>query len=289
MRQKKLQDLTIKDNFMFGAVMTDPENCRLFLERALGFPISRVTVSKEKSIVYHPEYKGIRLDVYAQDDHNTHYNVEMQMLKHPALGKRSRYYHSQIDMELLLSGMDYEELPDTYVIFICNFDPFHKKKYCYTFDFVCREDGTISSEEGRHTVFLSTCGENEEDISEPLLKFLKFVKANLKESIEDFGDDYIQRLQDTIRQIKSEREMEERYMILEQMLKDERREGRKEGKNNGIAEGLLSLLEVKFDTIPEELREKIDSMQDFDTLNSWVKIAAKAETMEEFQEKISTL
>lgn len=85
------------------------------------------------------------------------------------------------------------------------------------------------------------------------------------------------------------KEMEERYMILEQMLKDERREGRKEGKNNGIAEGLLSLLEVKFDTIPEELREKIDSMQDFDTLNSWVKIAAKAETMEEFQEEISTL
>ena len=175
------------------------------------------------------------------------------------------------------------------LFFICNFDPFHKKKYCYTFDSVCREDSTISSEEGRHTVFLSTCGENKEDISEPLLKFLKFVKANLKESTEDFGDDYIQRLQDTIRQIKREREMEERYMILEQMLKDERREGRKEGKNNGIAEGLLSLLEVKFDTIPEELREKIDSMQDFDTLNSWVKIAAKAETMEEFQEKISTL
>ena len=296
MRQKKLQDLTIKDNFMFGAVMTDPENCRLFLERALGFPISRVTVSKEKSIVYHPEYKGIRLDVYAQDDHNTHYNVEMQMLKHPALGKRSRYYHSQIDMELLLSGMDYEELPDTYVIFICNFDPFHKKKYCYTFDSVCREDGAISSEEGRHTIFLSTCGENEEDISEPLLKFLKFVKANLKESTEDFGDDYIQRLQDTIWQIKSEREMEERYMILEQMLKDERREGRNEvrrqglseGEKRGIAKSLLSLLEVKFDTIPEELREKINSMQDFDTLNSWVKIAAKAGTMEEFQEKIST-
>lgn len=26
--KKTLQDLTIKDNFMFGAVMTDPENCR---------------------------------------------------------------------------------------------------------------------------------------------------------------------------------------------------------------------------------------------------------------------
>lgn len=26
--KKTLQDLTIKDNFMFGAVMTDPENCK---------------------------------------------------------------------------------------------------------------------------------------------------------------------------------------------------------------------------------------------------------------------
>lgn len=31
-------------------------------------------------------------------------------------GKRSRYYHSQIDMELLLSGSGYEKLPNTYVI-----------------------------------------------------------------------------------------------------------------------------------------------------------------------------
>ena len=152
-------------------------------------------------------------------------------------------------------------------------------------------DGTIPSEEGRHTIFLSTCGENAEEISEPLLRFLKFVKANLKESTEDFGDDYIQRLQDTIRQIKSEREMEERYMILEQMLKDERREGRRqglsEGEKRGIAKSLLSLLEVKFDSVPGELREKISSTQDFDILDSWFKIAAKAESMEEFRKKIS--
>ena len=53
MRQmKRLQELTIKDNFMFVAVMLDEENARLFLERALGFSISRVDVSREKSIVY---------------------------------------------------------------------------------------------------------------------------------------------------------------------------------------------------------------------------------------------
>lgn len=32
MKQKKsIQDLTIKDNFMFGAVMLNPENCRIHM------------------------------------------------------------------------------------------------------------------------------------------------------------------------------------------------------------------------------------------------------------------
>ena len=80
-RKKQLKELTLKDNFMFGAVMMEEENCKRFLELALGFPIERVEVSKEKSIVYHPEYKGVRLDVYAKNEHNTRYNVEMQVAK----------------------------------------------------------------------------------------------------------------------------------------------------------------------------------------------------------------
>ncbi len=117
--------------FMFGAVMMDEENCKGLLERVLEIPIERVEVSREKSIVYHPEYKGVRLDVYAKDEYQSHYNVEMQVERKAALGKRSRYYQSQMDMELLLSGEDYSELPNTYVIFICDFDPFGEEKYRY--------------------------------------------------------------------------------------------------------------------------------------------------------------
>ena len=64
---KTLKQLTIKNNFMFGAVMCDEDNCKGLLERVLQIPIDHVEVSKEKSIAYHPEYKGVRLDVYAQD------------------------------------------------------------------------------------------------------------------------------------------------------------------------------------------------------------------------------
>lgn len=74
-RKKQLKELTIKDNFMFGAVMMDEENCKGLLERVLQIPIDHVEISKEKSIVYHPEYKGVRLDVYAKDENQTRLSV----------------------------------------------------------------------------------------------------------------------------------------------------------------------------------------------------------------------
>ncbi len=82
----------------------------------------------KRGIVYIPEYKGIRLDVYIKDDKNRHFNVEMQVAN-TEIFKRSRYYHSQIDMELLSTGIDYEQLPESYVIFICDFDPIGLGKY----------------------------------------------------------------------------------------------------------------------------------------------------------------
>ena len=99
MKQRKtLKEITIKNNFMFGAVMCDPENCKELLELVLQIPIERVEVSKEKSIVYHPEYKGVRLDVYARDENHTHYDVEMQTTMKPAIGKRARYYRFLCDI-----------------------------------------------------------------------------------------------------------------------------------------------------------------------------------------------
>ena len=296
-RKKQLKELTLKDNFMFGAVMMEEENCKRFLELALGFPIERVEVSKEKSIVYHPEYKGVRLDVYAKNEHNTRYNVEMQVAKKAELGKRVRYYHGQIDMELLLIGSDYTELPEVYVIFICDFDPFGKKKYRYTFTKQCEEEPGAQLQDGCKSIFLSTRGENDREVPGELVSFLNFVKADLSESETDFEDDFVEKLQNTIRRIKSNREMEERFMIFEEMLRDERAEGKAEGiaegKAEGIAEGkteavLEMLLELMNDLgeIPDELRNRITSEKDLETLKKWHRLAARSESLDEFLKKM---
>lgn len=60
MKKKTLKELTIKNNFMFGAVMCDEDNCKEFLEMVLQIPIERVEVSKEKSsLLPQPDRYGI--------------------------------------------------------------------------------------------------------------------------------------------------------------------------------------------------------------------------------------
>ncbi len=117
-KRKTIQELTITDDFMFGAVMANEDNCRELLEMILEIPIDKVEVNREKSLIYNPEYKGIRLDVFAREESGTRFDVEIQVRSTPVL-KRSRYYHSQMDMEMLLSDTDYTQLPDSYVIFLC--------------------------------------------------------------------------------------------------------------------------------------------------------------------------
>ena len=288
MRQiRRFQDLTIGDNYMFGAVMMENDNCRQLLERVLDMPISRVEVIKEKSMIYHPECKGVRLDVYAKDDKNTHYDVEMQLLKRDALPKRSRYYHSQMDMELLASGAKYEKLPNTYVIFICDFDPFAEEKYRYSFQNVCKETGKNLGD-GAETIFLNTRGKNPDEVSEELVSFLEFVRAGQDGNSEVFEDTYVTRLQNTIRQIKENRGKERQYMMWQELIDDAKEEGRQEGLQEGrqgMREPMIVLLKStlsRFGTLSDEVVKRIDQETDMDKISAWAQLVAKAESLEDF-------
>ena len=266
---------------MFGAVMMDEDNCKGLLERVLEMPIERVEVSKEKSIVYHPEYKGVRLDVYAKDTKQTRYNVEMQVKKKSALGKRSRYYQSQMDMEMLLAGEEYTELPNTYVIFICDFDPFGEEKYRYTFQVSCKESSKVDLEDGRKIVFLSTYGKNESEVPKELVTFLKYVKEDLEGSEKEFHDSYVEQLQKFVRKVKENREMEERLMVFEEMLKEEYAAGQIEERKE-----ILLLFLQNLGTVPEALCSQIQNQQDLEVLKQWTQLAFQSKSVEEFSAKI---
>lgn len=92
-------------------------------------------------------------------------------------------------------------------------------------------------------------------------------------------------LQESVREVKGNREMGERFMIFEEMLKDERAEGLAEGRAEGRIDVLCQILK-ELGEIPYELRNRIKVEKDLNVLSSWVKVAAKAESMEDFIQKI---
>lgn len=286
-RRKTLQELTFKDNFMFAAVMLDEENAKGVIERALDILVDHVEISYEKSIVYNPEYRGIRLDVYLKDDKNRHFNVEMQVANTEIL-KRSRYYHSQIDMELLSTGIDYEQLPETYVIFICDYDPIGLRKYKYTRCQMIEEDRDYHYDDGSYTIFLSTVGTNEDEVSKDLVNFLKYVGAELEESQNDYSDEFVKRLQKSVEKIKFDREMGRRYMLFEELMKEEYNAGKAEGQEE-VAKSILIELLCEIAPVSDNLKGRISSIKVLEDVMHLTIKAAKADSLDMFEKELEKM
>ena len=72
MKQKKpkaLKDLNLLDRFLFSEVMDDPGTCRAVLEIILGKDIQlKENVQSEKELHTLPTFRGIRMDVWGQDE-----------------------------------------------------------------------------------------------------------------------------------------------------------------------------------------------------------------------------
>lgn len=129
---KKYEELDITDPFIFAKVMSEKELCKPLLENILNIKIRDIVyVDYEETIQMTAKSKGIRLDIYVEDDNNTVFNIEMQTTTYKELPKRSRYYQGIIDLNMIEKGESYDILKESYVIFICTFD-FLKKEEVFT-------------------------------------------------------------------------------------------------------------------------------------------------------------
>ena len=132
---KSFDELTFTDDFIFHKVMTQNEHiCKKVIELCIGRKVNRIRYKDgQKSLKPSPEGHGIRLDVYLEDDLQTLYDIEMQTSYHKFIGKRIRYYDSVMTINSLESGKQYEKLPNSYIIFICLYDPFGMGRAVYEF------------------------------------------------------------------------------------------------------------------------------------------------------------
>lgn len=231
---KDWQDLTIQDDYMFKLIMSRKRICKKMLEKILRISIDDlVYIEDEKSMKTSYDSKGVRLDVYVKDDKHTVYNIEMQVRKpeNEGLYKRTRYYQSMIDGDLLKAGVDYNELNPTYIIFICPFEPFHEGRHMYTFRNYCTEDKDIELQDGTVKLFLNTKG-TMDDVEPDVKAFLEYVDGVMS------PDEFVQEIDEAIRNVKMQESERVRYMTYTLKLKEERKIGHEAGFREGMEKGI---------------------------------------------------
>lgn len=228
------ESLGISNDFMFGKIMQDAELCKELLQRILpDLEIDHIEYPEaQKSIRTDVDAKSVRLDVYVRDGKGTIYDIEMQVVDTKELPKRSRYYQSMIDLQLIDKGEYYKKLKPSYIIFIFPFDLFEKGRHIYTFENICKEDNSVFLKDGAIKIFLNA-DSDQDDVSKGLKAFLDYVAGKKTE------DDFVQRLEEAVEQARKNREWRHEYMTLLMRDQENIEKGMEKGKIEGRAEEII--------------------------------------------------
>lgn len=284
---KTLQELNLTDDFLFDVATEELENCKAIIELTTGLRLKSLKWKSGQKVIHNlPGKRGVRLDFIAESEDGRIFDVEMQNRNEGNIPKRTRFYQALIDAPILKSGeRGFDKMNPLYIIIICNYDPYGKKKYCYTFDNQCKEVPGLRLGDEVTKLLLSTKGENKEDVSKELVDFLHYVTESNENGLSDECDERLKRLHESIREIKASADMEVEYMKMEERERIIRDEGKQIGIINGKIESVLELLEDKGE-VPEKVKAEIFAETDPEVLKKWLRLAAKSETIEEFCKEI---
>ncbi len=134
------------------------------------------------------------------------------------------------DLNMLKRGEKYDELKDSYTIFICLFDLFDLGLPVYTFENTCIEVPGLKLEDGTTKVFVNAYGTSD-DMSEEMKQFLHYITNGTVES------EFTKKLDKAVKKVKTHKEWRSDYMKLSLVLMEEREEGKEEGREEGIGIG----------------------------------------------------
>lgn len=246
--KSNFDNLTIQNDFLFKKVMENKRICKRLIEEILQIQIETLTfVEVEKTMDIYQSSKGIRMDVVAQDEKHTRYNIEMQaadvinLRTHESLlPKRTRYYQAVMDMDMLQKGQSYDELAATYIIFICGFDCFAQGEYVYTFRRTCQEDERVVLPDDTTILFLNAMGTHG-DVTAHTKNFLQYVREHI------VVDEFTGEIDNEIMRIKNDKKLRGEYMKYEMNLHDERMLGYQQGREEGVKSSIIGMIQEGMD------------------------------------------
>ena len=185
--------------------------------------IEKITyLSSQNTVTANSGAKTVRLDVLVKDGSGTSYDIEMQVGNEYNIAKRMRYYQAALDVAFLDKGYSYKALNESFIIFVCLFDPIGSNKAVYTFENICVEDKSIPLRDGTKKIILNANSFRTADNKE-LQGFLQYVKTG------KVTTSYTRRIEQMIQTVKRNEQLRKEYHILPAVLMDAFDEGEARG------------------------------------------------------------
>ena len=228
--EEKWENAGLENNFIFYHVFhNNPDLCKMLLEILLKIEIDHIEMHNEETIIVDYEAKGVRLDVYAKNETQA-FNLEMQVADTKDLTKRIRYYQALIDVDCLKSGELYNNLKDSYVIFICMKDIFGMGLPVYRFENLCSENINLSLNDKTYKYFFiaPNCDKLTDKKQFAFFNFLTYKKQE---------DPFTEKLAQLTQNAKINLQVRNKYMEYERLKAYARLDGLAEGRAEGLEEG----------------------------------------------------
>ena len=175
-RRAMVSQFNLMDDTFFSVVMEDKAACEYLLSELLGKKI-RVIENKTQYSIRNIENHSIILDALVEDENHDLFDVEVQSDSERRYHERRlRYYRTAIDWSYLEKGAGYKELPELYMIFISDFDPFGLNENHYEIKQYVG-DAVMPYDDGVHRLYFNTVVEDGTRLSD-LLQYLKHSDAD---------------------------------------------------------------------------------------------------------------
>lgn len=208
----------LSDFALFLSVMKNKDAYENTLSIILDEPELKLAEVKVEQVVLNKSgKKAIRLDAWARDVTNRHFNTEMQNdAKNDNLRKRSRFYQGLLDTPILKAGKKtkYRHLPSTTIIFITQEDIFSCDLAMYTFTEQCEEVAGLHLDDGTKKIFLNMTSKNGRPELVSLLQYMKNTTLDNPDIL--IKDKRIKKLDRIVKEVKQSEEWEAvRMNILE--------------------------------------------------------------------------
>ena len=152
---QRLRGFRLLDDDFMSKVFEDKNCVEFLLQIILKRDDLKVTSVSSQYVIKNLQGRSVRLDILAVDRQNQVYNIEIQRDDKGAGVKRARYNSSILDANLTQPGDQYENLNETYVIFITENDALKRKLPIYHIDRVIRETGEVFEDES-HIIYVNS-------------------------------------------------------------------------------------------------------------------------------------